>query len=341
MSGDTGFSILEKFGLTSYESKLYLTLLENGSMTATAAASKSSVPQPRIYDTFRNLTEKGFVEMSLDKHRLYKAIDPDVVITKKINEIRKAGAVAKKELKKILESGSQDDIPSLWVFRRGDAFTEHLSAMIESSTTELVLALKKDLVNQLETLLAEAHSRGVVIAITIYTEEESNSNQYAPLFRNFFMKTTIPGSIEMCLSDQKRGIIRVPRNSGSQEYTLLVEENEIAHILGFYFHNSIWGRSYYINIPDQLKEFSFSSIWFASEVANLLIEKGHDLRAYFKALRNGTQVDIEGKVDHVDIQPGIRNTIFVDTGTEIISIGGKNMVFEDAMMLESRLVVIS
>lgn len=339
MPRDNDFSVLEKFGLTSYEIKLYVTLLENGPMTATAAAAKSSVPQPRIYDTFKNLAEKGFVEMSLDRRRLYKAVDPDVIITQKIDEITKSGAIAKKELKKVLENGSQDNVPSLWVFRRSGAFAEHLGTLIDSSTTEIVLALKKDLIHQLEPRLMNARSRGVVIAVTVYSDEREDASHYDGVFRDIFVKSTNPGSIEMCLTDQKKGIIRVPRSADSQEYSLLVEESEIAHILGFYFYNSIWQRSEYVVIPVQLKEFSFSSIWFACEAAKLFMERGHSLMAYFKGIRDGHRVNVEGPVDHVDIQPGIRNTVYVNTRDGIVSVGGKNMVFEDVLMLESRLVV--
>lgn len=339
MARDTDFSVLEKFGLTSYEIKLYVTLLQNGPMTATAAAAKSSVPQPRIYDTFRNLAEKGFVEMSLDRRRLYKAVDPDVIITQKIKEISESGAIAKKELKKVLEGGSQDDVPSLWVFRRSGAFAEHLGQLIDSANTEIVLALRKDVVLQLEPKLEEARSRGVVIAISVYSVEKNDPNHYTGAFKDAFIRCTKPGSIEMCLTDQKKGIIRVPRSADSQEYSLLVEESEIAHILGFYFYNSIWQRSDCINTPFHLKEFAFSSIWLACEVAQLYLNKGNKLKVFFKAIMDGAYVDIEGPVDHVEIQPGIRNTIFVNTGDRVVSVGGRNMVFEDAMMIESRLVV--
>ncbi len=340
MAEDTDLSILEKFGLTSYEIKLYVTLLRNGQMTATAAAAKSSVPQPRIYDTFRNLEAKGFVEMSLDKHRLYKAVDPELIITKKLDEITESGNIAKRELKKVLEVGNQDNIPSLWVFRRVGAFSEHLDTLIDSAQTEIVLALRSDIVFKLEQKLAKARSRGVVIAISVYTAEKSDPRDYAGVFKDVFVRYTKPGSIEMCLIDQKKGIIRVPRSEESQEYSLMVEESEIAHILGFYFYNSIWQRSENINAPIHLREYSFSSIWLACEVAKFYIDNGYNLNIYFKAERDGKIVNIEGKVDHVEIQPGLKNTIFVNTGNEIVSVGGKNLVFEDAMMLKSRLVVL-
>lgn len=340
MSRDVDFSVLEKFGLTSYEVKLYVTLLENGPMTATAAAAKSSVPQPRIYDTFRNLVEKGFVEMSLDKRRLYKAVDPDIIITEKISEITESGKVAKKELKKVLESGSQENIPSLWVFRRSGAFSEHLSSLIDNSATEIVLALKKDTVLELKENLARALSRGVDIVITVYTEEQVVFGNHEETFREIFIKSTDPGSIEMCLSDQKKGIIRVPRSTDSQEYSLLVEESEIAHILGFYFYNSIWQRSSYVNIPLHRNEFVFSSIWFACEVARLFLDRGHRLQAFFTGTRDGEKVELSGPVDHVDIQPGIRNTIYVRVDDRVVSVGGKNMIFEDVMMYNAKLKVI-
>jgi len=70
------FEILSMFGLTPYEIKLYTILLEHGPMKATDAAAASKVPQPRVYDTFKNLIDKGFVNMNLDVKRVYRAVDP-------------------------------------------------------------------------------------------------------------------------------------------------------------------------------------------------------------------------------------------------------------------------
>ena len=326
------FSILEKFGLTPYEIKLYVTLLENGPMTATAAASAASVPQPRVYDTFRNLMDKGFVEMSLEKKRIYKAADPELIINKKISEISESGELAKKELKRLAEIGTPERIPSLWVIRKGGIFLEHLRKIISTSETELVLAIRRDTLVEIAPQLSDAIERGMSVALSLINRGDELEAQERELLSRVFLKNGIEGSIEMCLSDQNKGIVRIPRRSSRPEYCLLVEEDEITHILSYYFYHSIWQPEMHIGIPEGRKKFSFTTIWFACETSNLLMEKGSLLDVEIEGFRDGEPVVVKGKVDHVEMEFGVRNTIFVEHDGHMTTIGGRNMIFEDVMM---------
>ncbi len=64
------------FGLNSYESKLYVTLLGRG-MKAGEAAQASGVPQSRTYDTLRSLEQKGFV---MESDGVYKSATPSAAL---------------------------------------------------------------------------------------------------------------------------------------------------------------------------------------------------------------------------------------------------------------------
>jgi sugar-specific transcriptional regulator TrmB len=66
--------MLNDFGLSMYEAKMYFTLLAIGEAKVCVASRKASVPQSKAYDVLENLTEKGFVEMSSDERpKKYKA----------------------------------------------------------------------------------------------------------------------------------------------------------------------------------------------------------------------------------------------------------------------------
>ena len=53
---------MESLGLTSYEIKVYLSLLEAGSMTASNISKKSGVPYSKIYEVLNSLEDKGWLE---------------------------------------------------------------------------------------------------------------------------------------------------------------------------------------------------------------------------------------------------------------------------------------
>jgi HTH-type transcriptional regulator, sugar sensing transcriptional regulator len=59
---DKSRKAMESLGLTSYEIKVYLSLLERGSMTASDISKKSSVPYSKIYEVLNSLEDKGWLE---------------------------------------------------------------------------------------------------------------------------------------------------------------------------------------------------------------------------------------------------------------------------------------
>ena len=56
----------ERFNLGEYEIEAYLAVLDHGELTASAIADRTEIPQPRVYDTVRSLSDRGLVERGLD-----------------------------------------------------------------------------------------------------------------------------------------------------------------------------------------------------------------------------------------------------------------------------------
>ena len=52
---------LNKYGLNSYESEAYLTMLRLGVSTASEISKQSKVPHGKIYPTLDSLQTKGFI----------------------------------------------------------------------------------------------------------------------------------------------------------------------------------------------------------------------------------------------------------------------------------------
>ncbi|MCW3996457.1 MAG: hypothetical protein NWE98_09980 [Candidatus Bathyarchaeota archaeon] len=71
--------LLQKLGLTEYEAKAYLALLNTHVSTATWASEKSGVPRTRIYSVLEALRGKGWVKVYSGVPLLIKAIQPTAV----------------------------------------------------------------------------------------------------------------------------------------------------------------------------------------------------------------------------------------------------------------------
>jgi sugar-specific transcriptional regulator TrmB len=73
---------LQKIGLTEYEAKAYMGLLNVHLSTATQLSEKSGVPRTKIYSVLESLSQKGWVKIYSGIPLLFKAVDPHKVFNK-------------------------------------------------------------------------------------------------------------------------------------------------------------------------------------------------------------------------------------------------------------------
>ena len=72
---------LKEIGFTEYETKLYLTLLQNPEISAYELAEKTGLYRQVTYDTVKRLEEKGFVNSNTEgKTKVFKATDPNLLL---------------------------------------------------------------------------------------------------------------------------------------------------------------------------------------------------------------------------------------------------------------------
>lgn len=77
---------LGELGLSSYEEKVYRTLLVTGATTAADLSAASDVPRGRIYDVLNGLEARGIVRSQPMEPRQYLAVDPDTAIDQLVSE---------------------------------------------------------------------------------------------------------------------------------------------------------------------------------------------------------------------------------------------------------------
>ncbi|TKJ17904.1 hypothetical protein CEE44_05280 [Candidatus Woesearchaeota archaeon B3_Woes] len=74
--------LLKELGLTEYETKAYLSLLQlEKSITAYKLSKICGVPFGRIYDIMDNLVSKGIVILEPGKPKRFKAIEPKIAVS--------------------------------------------------------------------------------------------------------------------------------------------------------------------------------------------------------------------------------------------------------------------
>lgn len=88
-------------GLTEYQARVYLTMLDLGTATASQVTPHARVPRTRIYATMSQLHEKGLVEIIPETPLRYKPVPFDRYLTKTVDELRDRAGTLEKHLESI------------------------------------------------------------------------------------------------------------------------------------------------------------------------------------------------------------------------------------------------
>ena len=124
---------LQRFGLTQYESKAYVSLALLGPAKANDISKDSLVPQSKIYVTLENLMEKQLVEIFEGRPKMFRAVAPQSVIKDLIEEKKeefvdlKQKAFAISGLLRPIEA-DEEVIEGVWV-QKGEKYMEVLDRL--------------------------------------------------------------------------------------------------------------------------------------------------------------------------------------------------------------------
>ena len=168
---------MENLGLTSYEIKVYLSLLEHGSMNASSISKKSGVPYSKIYEVLNGLEEKVWLESDSSRPQKFFPKSPSTALEalriKKENEIMNNEAIIKNELMPIYEKKGIKEKPEIWVVRGFYNIAEKVSEIIQNCSKELHIALPymaQDVAKTLQPILRGLHDKGIKIFVLVSDE---------------------------------------------------------------------------------------------------------------------------------------------------------------------------
>jgi len=144
---------LRQLGLSPNEIKVYLLLLNSGSLTAKEISEYAEVPFSKIYIILRNLERKGWVESVYDRPVKYIARAPAEAVRYATENMEKrlenAAEYVANVLQPIYEERTQPVKPDVWIFHGEKNISMKIIDLMTKARDELLMALHL----KLETLI--------------------------------------------------------------------------------------------------------------------------------------------------------------------------------------------
>jgi|ADKI01.1.fsa_nt_gi Predicted transcriptional regulators len=143
------FESLQKLGLSDYEIKAYISLLQNGAQTAAEVSKFSSVPYSKVYEVLGRLENKGWVESDVSRPSRYFPKPPDVALQsyrlQRESEFKNYEEVITAELMPIYEKRGIKERPEVWIVKGEFNIIGKVNEMLSNCRNELMVALPEDL----------------------------------------------------------------------------------------------------------------------------------------------------------------------------------------------------
>ena len=151
-----------RFDFGEYEIEAYLAVLEHGRLTASEIAERTDIPQPRVYDTVRSLSENGLVELRESRPMQVLAVDPEEAFS----DVRSTLSTLVSGLSERYSRPTRDS-EAVSLVKSRQTVLRYIEEVIATAEYELVLSLTPDLLARYEEQLAERRDAGVTIELLL------------------------------------------------------------------------------------------------------------------------------------------------------------------------------
>ncbi|HLG25067.1 MAG TPA: helix-turn-helix domain-containing protein [Candidatus Nanoarchaeia archaeon] len=239
---------LRELGLSEYESKVYITLIKEGSLRGNKLSRLSGVPQGKVYDTVYRLSEKGFVSIMNSHPKIFKSVDPDIAINQvirskkeKLDQMQATLPKSLKQIKKITQGKTEtDEKVSVFVGKK-NAFAPS-QYIIESASKSVDMMFTFEVLRPLtKRLLISQQKKGVAIRI-LATKKADKSLMKEIADYGFEVRYYPVEEIRIFIKDKKESVIQVlNKNNLFDRTNIVVQSEELSGALTHYF-DKVWEK---------------------------------------------------------------------------------------------------
>ncbi len=247
---------LTKLGFTLREARVYISLLNKSSFTATEIAKTSNIPRQKIYEILDNIIKKGICIEKIGKVKRYKAVEPEIVFQSIIGQYQENEKIAlelSNNLSSLYDKNRDriDPLEYIEIIKNKKQIREKYISYIESTNKELLAFSKapytapyiKDSDKEIEALKRGVKFKGIyeykdvlkqelvdVISLWVSEGEESRVIEELPM--------------KMIIFDERITMFALndPISLKPSITTMIINHPSFAKALKYVFE-SIWEKS--------------------------------------------------------------------------------------------------
>ncbi|MDH5686112.1 MAG: hypothetical protein OEY73_06280 [Hadesarchaea archaeon] len=329
---------LRKFGLSKYETLVYITLLKGGTLTASEIVEASGIPHPRLYDVVSSLERKGLIESKSGRPKKSWCADPEVALPRFFGKFEKSYKTILDISKEMYRrTPTSQEKPSVWVVKGRENVLSKMTDVIKNSKVEILAAIPDLLAERWGKMFLDRSSNGVSISLVIHPFEKRIEN-FKEMSERISLRAREAAGMSVVAADNKRCLtcsskMLAPEYHSEMIYGVFMEDNSgLMQIINDFFFSTLWQHSKPANEVPVRKVASFVNVCTAAEYINVLqnLGKKAKISVWGKLLKTGEIVNIKGHVETTSLEKGVFRTMHVKTSDgKLTSIGGLGATLED------------
>lgn len=320
----------DRFDFGEYEIEAYLAVLDHGELTASEIAEHTSIPQPRVYDTVRKLSDRGMVELRESRPMRVVALNPDEVfptIQSSLEEMVDGLA------DRYTTPSRETEAVSLVKSR--PSILRYLETVIESAEYELVLSLTPELLSRFEELLSDVCETGVAVELLVTpaaSAPQPDEYDYTRVSTSARARRGITTPV-MAVADGTRSVYATQSalTSDTEHYGVIFNRSALGFLVTGFFNTVLWTTATPLTDDGHERPFPrrYASI-------RRCLKDLRDLDREFYAHVEGRDVETgdnrtaSGTIADVAVEPtGEVATLTIDTDDGPVTVGGRVAALED------------
>jgi sugar-specific transcriptional regulator TrmB len=177
---------LEEFGLSKYEARAYLTMIDRGSLAVSEIAYYANLPRTKVYQTVKKLEKKKLAVISKQKPLICSAIPPGEAFTEIVNLHDTRVKTMRKTVDSLQKINDESQRPKGSEERRyfildANSTLEKINSLIAHSRSSITATLDPwglRLISQCKSSILKALTAGVGLRMILASQCIGNENVF-------------------------------------------------------------------------------------------------------------------------------------------------------------------